>query len=89
MIGVQRSLHGHHAAANVHADRRRNDRPARRNHTANGCTHAPMHVWHGYHPLVDERQLRDIQKLLTCRVLKRDALGPRLDGYTVVRLSTL
>jgi len=36
-------------------------------------------------PLVDERQLRDVQKLLACRVLKRDTLGPCLDGYALVR----
>src|SRR5580700_4409743 len=63
MVRVQRSLHGHHAAANVHTDRRRNDRTASWNYAANGRANAPMHVRHGRYPLVDERQLRDVQKL--------------------------
>src|SRR6266700_4649024 len=86
MVGMQRSLHRHHAATDVHADCGRNDGATRRNHTAHGRADSPMYVRHRRHPLVDERQLRDIQKLLARRVLKRDAVGPGLDGYTVFRL---
>src|SRR5260370_445947 len=58
----------------------------RRNHAAHRRADAPMHVWHRCHPLKDERQLRDIQKLLTCGVLERNALGPGLDRYALVGL---
>ena len=86
MVGVQRSLHRHHAAANIDTDRRRNDGATSRNHASDGRTDAPMHVRHRRHPLVDERQLRDIQKLLARRVLQRHTLGPGLDGHAVLRL---
>src|SRR6266446_9381869 len=78
MVGVQRSLHRHHAAANIHADRGRNDRTASWNYAANGRANAPMHIRHGRHPLVDERQLRDVPKLLARSVLKLTSAGERL-----------
>src|SRR5260370_20439312 len=84
MVGVQRSLHGHHAAANIHADRRRNDRPAGGNHAADSHSDAPMHIRHGRHPLVDERQLLNVQELLARSILHRDALGPSLDRHTLI-----
>ena len=34
LIGMQRSLHGHHAAANIHTDRRGNDCAAGRNYAS-------------------------------------------------------
>ena len=63
-----------------------NDRAPRRNHAADGRAHAPMHVRHGGDPLVDERQLRDVQELLARGVFERDALGPGLDRHAVVGL---
>src|SRR4029077_12076357 len=72
--------------ANVDADRRRNDCAARRYHTSDCCTNAPMHIGHSRDPLVDERQLRDVQKLLARGVLQRDALRPRLDRCALVGL---
>ena len=46
MVRMQRSLHGHHAAANIHANRSRNDCARGRNHAAHGRADAPMQVGH-------------------------------------------
>jgi hypothetical protein len=56
---------------------------ARGNHAADCRTDAPVHVRHRRYSLVDEGQLRNVQKLLTRCVFERDALGPGLDGYAV------
>src|SRR5882672_1088320 len=45
-----------------------------------------MHVGHRRDPLVDERQLRDVQELLARGVLKWNTLGPCLDGYALLGL---
>ena len=52
-------------------------------YAADSCADAPMHVRHRRHPLVDEGQLRDGEKLLACGVFERDAFGPGLDGHDV------
>ena len=75
-LALQRGLHRHHAAADVDADRRRDDRALGRDHAADGRADAPMHVRHRRHPLVDERQLRDVAQLLVRR---------RLDGTPFVQ----
>src|ERR1041385_4572331 len=44
---------------------------------------------HGRHPLVDERQLCDVHKLLACGVLQWHALAPGLMGTPLSGLITL
>ena len=56
------------------------------NHAAHSSADTPMHVGHRRHPLVDEGQLRNVQKLLTCSIFQRDPLGPGLDRYAVFLL---
>ena len=58
---IQRRLNGHHPAANIDPDRRGNDGAPRRNHAAHGRTNPPVHIGHRRHPLVDERQLRNVE----------------------------
>ena len=74
-------LDRHHAAADVHADRCRDDRALGRNHRADRRSHPPMAVGHDREVLVDEGQQRDIVKLLTGFVLYLDALRPCLDRH--------
>src|SRR5437016_1706747 len=84
--GMKRSLHRHHAAADVHADRCGNDRAPCGNHAAHSSADTPMHIGHRRHPLVDEGQLRNVQKLLTCSIFQRDSLGPGIDRCVVFGL---
>ena len=83
MVGVQRGLHGHHAAADVDADRRRDDRAAGGHHPADRRADAVVHVGHHGDPAVDEGQPRDLLELLLRRVLERHAVRPCLDGHAV------
>ncbi len=55
-LGRQRGPHRHHAAADVDADRRRDDRLVRRDDAADRRADAPVDVGHRRDPLVDERQ---------------------------------
>src|SRR2546429_9063693 len=79
-----RSLDGHHAAADVHADRSGNDRALGGNNASYRGTDTPMHVRHGGHPLENERELGDVPKLCPGLVFERHALGPRLDGHALL-----
>src|SRR2546430_2434829 len=76
---IQVGLDGHHAAADVHADRSGNDRALGGNNASYRGTDTPMHVRHGGHPLENERELGDVPKLCPGLVFERHALGPRLD----------
>src|SRR3954470_6749832 len=70
----------HHAAADVHADRGRNDRLDGRDHRAHRRADAQMHIRHGGDVVVDDRQRRDVDELLARRRL--ELAGIDLDGNT-------
>ena len=82
---VQVRLHGHHAAADVHAHCRRNDRALRRDHAAYRRANAPVHVRHGRNPLENKRKLRHVQKLLPRLLFDRYAARPALDRRALFR----
>ena len=77
----QRGARGDHAAADVHAHRRRDDRADGRHHRTHRRALAQMHVGHHRDPAVDEGQLRDIAQLVAGLVLERDAARPQLDRH--------
>src|SRR6516225_4867809 len=79
VAGVEIGLDGHHAAADVDADGRGDNRAFGRDDAADRCADAPVNVGHGGYPLKDEGKLRDVEELLASLVLKRDALDPGLD----------
>ena len=83
IAGGQLGLHGHHAAADVHADGRRDDRALGRDHAADRSADAPVDVRHGGDPLENERQLRHVEQLLARLRFQRHSLGPGLDGHTL------
>ena len=75
----ERSTRGHHAAANVDADRSRDHRAFSRDHRSDGRADPHMHVGHGRNMLEDERHLRRLGQLLTRLVVNGDTAGPHLD----------
>ncbi|MCY1177640.1 hypothetical protein D9M73_179560 [compost metagenome] len=79
--GNQRGAGGDHAAADIHADRRRNNRTQGRNHTADGRAFAQVHIRHHCQVFEDERHLRRVDQLLTGFVFQRHALGPEFDRF--------
>src|SRR5581483_8087862 len=67
-------------------DRGRDDRSPGRDHGADGCALAEMHVGHGRDVMMDDRKARDVLELLPrCRV---DVPGPEPDR-DVTRLDDL
>ena len=83
LVRREAGLHGHHAAADVDADGGRDDRALARNDAADRGAEAPVHVGHGRHVAVDERQAGDVAQLLRGLLFERHALGPRLDGHAL------
>ena len=81
---VQVRLHCHHAAADIHSHRCRNDRALRRNHAPHRRADAPVHVRHGGNPFVDERQFRHIHQLLPRLIFELHTLRPCFDGRSIV-----
>ena len=86
---------GHHAAADVDADRRRDDRPFRRNDAADGRAKTPVDVRHDGDALVNKGHSRDVLQLPARLLLDGNALGPRLDrgargldGFEVVHVTS-
>ncbi|MPM79784.1 hypothetical protein SDC9_126826 [bioreactor metagenome] len=77
--GGQRGARRHHPAADIHPHRRRDDRPLRRDHAANGRTLAQVHVRHHRQMAIDEGHPGGVHQLLAGIVLDRDAFGPQLD----------
>ena len=78
----ERRLRGHHAAAEVDADRGRDDGLARRDDAAHRRALADMHVRHHRQVAEDERHARCARELLACLVLDRYAPRPHLHGRT-------
>ena len=83
LIRAQRRLHRHHAAADIHSDRRRNNRALGRNHTPHRRSDPPMHIRHRRHPFINKRQSRHIAQLLLRHRLDGNALGPGFDRNAV------
>ena len=83
---LQRGLAGHHAAADVDADRGRDDRLQRRDHRADGRADAEVHVGHRRDVLEDDRQARRVVQLALGRVFHRHAARPHLDGHAAAGL---
>jgi hypothetical protein len=77
VFGRQRGLAGHHAAADVHAHRRRDDGLERRDHRADGGADAEVHIGHGRDVLEDDGQARGVGQL---------ALGLVFDGTPRVHI---
>ncbi len=75
VLGAQRGLAGHHPAADVDADRGRDDRLQRRDHRAHRRADAQVHVGHRRDVLEHDRQLRRIHQLLAGFVLHGHALA--------------
>ena len=50
----------HHAAADIHADRRRHDGLVRGNHRSDGGADAQVHIRHRGNMVMDEGQARDV-----------------------------
>ena len=73
---TQARLNRHHAASDVHAHSRGNNRSLGGNHAAHRRPDAPMHVGHGRNPLKDKRHLRGIEQLLARLIFDRHTLGP-------------
>ena len=67
----------HHAAADVHADRRGDDGVLRWDHRADRCANAEVHVGHRRDVVVHDRQARDVDELLAR--LRLDLVGIDLD----------
>ena len=78
-----------HAAADVHADGRRNDGAAGRHDRTHGRTDAEMHIGHRCHKGADHRQARQSHQLATRLVLDRHALGKHLDRHATVLFDQL
>ena len=76
--GRQGRLHGGHAAADVHADRRGADRPLRRDDASDGRAHAPVRVGHRRDVLEDEGERPGADQLRGGRSL--DVVRPDFDG---------
>ncbi|MNY27567.1 hypothetical protein D3C86_1614790 [compost metagenome] len=79
--GGQRSTGGDHAAADVHADRRRDDRADGGDHAANGRALAQVHVGHHGQVLEDEGQLGGGDQLRPGLGLDGHTLGPEFDWF--------
>ena len=77
----QRGARRDHAAADIHAHRRRHDRADGRYHRTHGRTLAQVHVGHHRNPAMDEGQLGDVLQLLARLVFQRHAAGPQLDRH--------
>ncbi len=73
-VGLQR----HHPAADVDADRGRDDRAERRDDAPDRRPDPEVDVGHRRHPLVDEREAGDVRELLLRLGLERDAPRPAL-----------
>jgi hypothetical protein len=89
VASVQISLNRHHAAANIYADRRRDDGTLRRYHAAHSSADAPVDVRHSRYPFEDERKLGNVQQLFASSVLEGNALHPCLDGNALLGFKNL
>ena len=78
IVRGERGAHRHHPAADVHANRRRDDRALGRDHRADGRALAVMHVRHHREPLVDERHGCRVEKLPLRALIHRHAARPHL-----------
>ena len=74
---LQRQPAGHHAAADIDPDRRRDDRPARGDHRADRRTDAEMDIRHRRHVVMDDGQRGDVGQLVARSVI--DVVGPDAD----------
>ena len=79
ILRPQRGAHCGHAAADVHADRRRDDRAAGRDHRSHGRALAQMYVGHHRDPGSDEWDRSDVAQLLVRFRFERHATHPALD----------
>ncbi len=79
VVGSQRRANRGHAAADVDADRGRDDRALRRHDRSHRRADAQVHVGHHRDPRPDEGQGGDVAQLLPRLVLDRHAVRPALD----------
>ena len=77
----QRGLRGDHAAADVDADRSRNDRLARREHGADGRADAVVHVRHRRDVVEHHRKPRGVLQLALRLLFERHAARPQLQRH--------
>jgi hypothetical protein len=85
----QRGLHRGHTAADVDADRRRDDRADGRDHAADGRADPEVHVGHRRDPAVHERHAREVAELRDRLGLDRHAERPALDRHAALGLALL
>ena len=78
---LERGLDRHHAAADVDADRGRDDRALGRHDAADGRADPEVHVGHHRDVAKHDRQPRQVAELLQRGVLDADAARPRLDRH--------
>jgi hypothetical protein len=83
LVGAQRGLDRHHAAADIDPHGGRDDRLAARDHAADGGALAGVDVGHHGDPLVNERQGGDAAELVLGLGFERDAVGPGLDRHVL------
>jgi hypothetical protein len=86
---VQRRLHCHHAAADIHADRGRYDRAFGWNHASYSGANPPMDIRHRRHPLVDKRHRSNVAQLFLRHSFDGNTFGPGFDGCALFRLDNI
>jgi hypothetical protein len=79
VLGLQGGLGGHHPAADVDADRRRDDRPFGRDHRTDGGAEAKVHVGHHGHPRANEGEAGGVVELAQGAFVDRHSVGPTFD----------
>ncbi len=81
--GLEVGSDGHHAAANVDTDRRRNDRSAGGNDATDRGSLTEVNVWHDREVRPNYGKLGDVLELKLRLLLNRNTVDPRLDWYAL------
>jgi len=76
VVRVDIKLCRHHAAAQIDANRRRNNRVPRGHYRSYRRANAQMYIWHYRKVWVDNWQARNILQLIAGFIVNRHALGP-------------
>src|SRR5262245_25764047 len=84
MACIQSRLHSHHPATNIDPHSCWNDRAFGWDDTADGRANSPMDIRHRGNPLIDDRQMGNVQELLSGFVLQLYAFCPSFDWNTLL-----
>ena len=82
IVARDRQPGGHHAAADVHTDSRRNNGLVRGDHRTDGGADPEMHVRHRRNVVMNKGQPSNVGQLLLRSVV--DIVGPDFDRYALV-----